>query len=342
VYHNVAEMVDLFDNSTSLDDFITKALALNTALNKTWLKTEYDTAQAAAQMANKWQDFQKLKKHLPYLKYVTVGDDRVRPAHRLLDGITKHIDDPFWDEWFPPLGYRCRCSVMQVAGGETPDPTHFPTEKQAPRAFRINPGKTGEMIGKEHPYFKGVPKEHAANIWRAIGQYMFDLLDDATHIKDATVATNDMRYVLSNPQSIGLDKKTGGFIAVHKEHKMGALADELPVLDILRKQGFGVVLLNESITTYDVLYDNLPWEIKRMRSSTNLDNTIKKYYQKCKDGNKSNLLIHIDQTIDLNLLKQVLQNKTKNFKTIQWVELIQNDGLKRRISRLQLLTGDWK
>nr|WP_306672425.1 DUF935 family protein [Geothrix fuzhouensis] len=45
------------------------------------------------------------------LTYVTAGDERVRPAHRILDGVTRPKTDPFWDTHTPPLGFRCRCRI---------------------------------------------------------------------------------------------------------------------------------------------------------------------------------------------------------------------------------------
>lgn len=43
--------------------------------------------------------------------YVTAGDEKVRPEHRLLDGVTRPKDDPFWDTHTPPLGFNCRCTL---------------------------------------------------------------------------------------------------------------------------------------------------------------------------------------------------------------------------------------
>lgn len=188
-HHNIADMVQAAAESKDFTDFKAKALALNAAYNVSWLKAEYETANGAAQMAVKWNDFQTRKKALPYLRYETVGDARVRLAHRALDGITRPVDDAFWDEWFPPNGWRCRCDVAQVAGGETPLPAALPDEKQTPPAFRINPGKTGEIVGPEHPYYKGVPDEQRANILRG--------LSDILHEKDYETLRADPAFAQS-------------------------------------------------------------------------------------------------------------------------------------------------
>lgn len=46
--------------------------------------------------------------------YSTVGDDRVRPEHAMLEGTTLPKDHPFWQTHFPPLGWACRCSAIEL------------------------------------------------------------------------------------------------------------------------------------------------------------------------------------------------------------------------------------
>lgn len=46
---------------------------------------------------------------LPYGQYMTVGDDRVRPEHAILDGFTARMEDRVWRKIYPPNGFNCRC-----------------------------------------------------------------------------------------------------------------------------------------------------------------------------------------------------------------------------------------
>lgn len=48
-----------------------------------------------------------------YLQYSTAGDERVRRSHRTLDGITLPMESKFWDWYYPPNGWGCRCTVIQ-------------------------------------------------------------------------------------------------------------------------------------------------------------------------------------------------------------------------------------
>lgn len=44
-----------------------------------------------------------------HFQYLTMEDDRVRPSHAALDGITLPKNDPFWLTHTPPWNWGCRC-----------------------------------------------------------------------------------------------------------------------------------------------------------------------------------------------------------------------------------------
>jgi SPP1 gp7 family putative phage head morphogenesis protein len=51
---------------------------------------------------------------LPFWQYSTVGDDRVRPEHAVLDGFVAQAVDPVWNKIYPPNGFNCRCIVTPI------------------------------------------------------------------------------------------------------------------------------------------------------------------------------------------------------------------------------------
>lgn len=78
------------------------------------LKLIFDTNTRQAYAAGQWERIQKTKRTMPYLRYVTSRDDRVREAHRNWDNVTLPVDDAFWRTHMPPNGWRCRCRVVAV------------------------------------------------------------------------------------------------------------------------------------------------------------------------------------------------------------------------------------
>lgn len=55
---------------------------------------------------------------VPWLKYQAIGDERTRPNHMANDGITRPVDDEFWLTNTPPLGYNCRCFLLNITARE--------------------------------------------------------------------------------------------------------------------------------------------------------------------------------------------------------------------------------
>jgi SPP1 gp7 family putative phage head morphogenesis protein len=137
----------------SFPSFKKEALKLHEDYNIQWLKTEYETAVATGQMAAKWLTFQD-KKDQYFLKYTTVGDSRVRPAHHELDGITLPVDHTFWNTHYPPLGWKCRCNVTRVprTGRKATDEDDLANLSQKPAEFGHNAGKTGVVFPESHQY----------------------------------------------------------------------------------------------------------------------------------------------------------------------------------------------
>lgn len=108
---------------------------LETKFDPARLKLIFDTNTSMAYAAGQWDRIQQTKATHPYLRYITLHDDRVRKAHAAWDSVTLPVDDSFWTTHFPPNGWRCRCRVVSVnkreyAAGKTPDGSAM--RKQAP------------------------------------------------------------------------------------------------------------------------------------------------------------------------------------------------------------------
>ena len=143
-------------------DFRNIALEINNEQVNQWLEAEYQNAIACSQMAGKWVHMESRSRALPYLQYVTAHDDRVRPAHAAMDGTVRRIDDAYWNSYYPPNGWGCRCTVKQLGADAKvtePQDLYYPTDKEVPPIFRFNPGKERMAFSSDHPYFKDTPKQ---------------------------------------------------------------------------------------------------------------------------------------------------------------------------------------
>lgn len=146
---------DIEGNVLPKNEFQKIGLSINDQYNKNWLSTEQQAAFRQSGSVDDWDQIQQNKDIFPFLVYSTVGDARVRKDHAEIDGVIKSVDDPFWNTWYPPNDWNCRCIVQQlekatVTKGKIP-------ENESP-IFGTNVGKNGLIFPKKHPYFK-VPKQ---------------------------------------------------------------------------------------------------------------------------------------------------------------------------------------
>ena len=78
------------------------------------LKTIYQTNLKVAYSVGRYKAMIDNKENRPYWQYRTREDPKVREEHKLLDRKVFHCDDPFWDNFYPPNGWRCRCYVVAL------------------------------------------------------------------------------------------------------------------------------------------------------------------------------------------------------------------------------------
>ena len=70
-------------------------------------------------------------------EYVTVGDDRVRPKHETLNGTRYPKNDPLLQEIWPPNGFDCRCTMIEIYFEGTPN---RPAETEIVDGVEVVPG----------------------------------------------------------------------------------------------------------------------------------------------------------------------------------------------------------
>ena len=79
------------------------------------LETIFRTNVQGAYLAGRYAQMLEAVRFRPYWRYSAVNDSRTRPSHRALHGLVRRYDDPFWDVFYPPNGFNCRCTVSSLS-----------------------------------------------------------------------------------------------------------------------------------------------------------------------------------------------------------------------------------
>lgn len=258
-HQEIADLVKLLKDDTgavrSFSDFKAEAEKVIGQYNSNWLDSEYNHALASAAMADRWTEFEENADVFPNLKYRTISDDRVRDAHLKLDGIVRPIGHAFWNNFTPPVGWKCRCYLEQT--DEEPSDIsddNLPSFEQVPALFRNNPAKTGELFNESHPYFEGMDADVAKKIIKQKNKFVYDSFG-------------------SDYEPLYFDVTTGGYAVKHKKHK----ADErnATTATTLAQKGFGIELVKGAKNAPDFVQDGTVWAVEYVKDINDLEGLIK-------------------------------------------------------------------
>ena len=152
-------LLDENGNKKTFERFLNDVRKIDETDNSNYLRAEYNFVQASAEMAAKWEKFMEDGDHY-YLQYRTQHDDKVRPEHASLDRVTLPPSDSFWESYYPPNGWNCRCTVVQVLKRKYEPTPHdeamslgedaLQTDKKG--IFRFNSGKEQKTVPDYNPY----------------------------------------------------------------------------------------------------------------------------------------------------------------------------------------------
>ena len=152
-------LLDENGNRKTFERFLNDVRKIDETYNSNYLRAEFNFVQASAEMAAKWERFMQNGDRY-YLQYRTAGDAKVRPTHAEMAGITLPASDPFWAEFYPPNGWGCRCSVVQVRKSKYPPTDHEEAMARGKSAlevdkkgmFRFNAGMEQKTMPDYNPY----------------------------------------------------------------------------------------------------------------------------------------------------------------------------------------------
>lgn len=152
-------LLDEDGNRKPFERFLNDVRKIDETYNANYLHAEYNFVQASAEMAAKWEQYSEDGDRY-LLQYRTAHDDKVRPEHAALDRITLPMSDPFWESYYPPNGWNCRCTVVQVRRGKYEETPHNEAMSRGEEVlngeklsiFRFNSGKQGKTMPDYNPY----------------------------------------------------------------------------------------------------------------------------------------------------------------------------------------------
>lgn len=148
-----------------------------TALQPWRLDNIFRTNIQTAYNVGRYKQLTDVVEDRPYWRYSAVNDSRTRLAHAALHGRVVRADDPFWDKFYPPNGFRCRCTVSCLSESDM--------ARKGYNAETITPGQPLEITMGNHPH-KGrvvpvMPDDHfqtnpGKEYWQAdTGRYRADV-----------------------------------------------------------------------------------------------------------------------------------------------------------------------
>lgn len=152
-------LLDENGNRKPFEQFLNDVQSIDSTYNGNYLRAEYNFVSASAEMAGRWEQFMRDGDRYN-LQYRTQRDDKVRPEHAALDRVTLPPSDSFWEEFYPPNGWNCRCTVVQVRKSKYPATNHDEAMRLGDEAlqrdtkgiFRFNAGKEGKSVPDYNSY----------------------------------------------------------------------------------------------------------------------------------------------------------------------------------------------
>ncbi|MDL2289894.1 minor capsid protein [Paludibacteraceae bacterium OttesenSCG-928-F17] len=288
------------------EDYLKEAERICEKFDENWFSTEYDTAISSAQNAARYAEFDQEADVITNLRYQTVGDGNVRAEHALLDGIIRPANDPFWNKYYPPNGWNCRCEAVQSLDGfgRVTRESELP-KVHIPELFNTNLAKTGCIFPKNHPYYKGIPK---AELRKALAY----LPPENTYL---SVTINKGVNIDIHPWhgDLELDKNINACRDLNSLDK-SAKIKLLPIIEEKDKAAKKLFLPDEYLKKFplknpDIIYNNRVGEIEISNGGkTSIQNAIK-------HGKKQSdfVLVKVPDGLELNSVSHIVNGQMKHY-----------------------------
>lgn len=333
-------LLDEEGNRKPFNQFLNDVQKVYDAYNVQYLRTEYNFAQASALMAARWKQFEQDGNRY-YLQYRTVGDKRVRRTHRMLHNITLSIESPFWDKYFPPNGWGCRCTVVQVRKDKYPVSNEQEAMNLGSQAtagkyqemFMFNPGKRMTTF----PAYNGYTLRKCN-----LCEVRPDKMKLAADIPDNEVC-RACRLLQESISHYTVVPTKAGKLRIHDGHGKHEREENIRIGTYLaEKHGYEIDLLDnpQGRKSADSYNRTLDMEQEYKMASTPTVNAIDRLIR---DGRKQadNIVLWLDTDIPLGNLRDAITSRIRRADNVQSLTIIRN-GKDVTYNREDILKNNWE
>lgn len=342
-------MVDENGDRKPFEKFLNDVRKLDEKYNANYLHSEYNFVAASATMAAKWEQFAEDGDRY-YLQYRTAHDDKVRPEHAALDGVTLPMSDTFWETYYPPNGWNCRCDVVQVRKQKYPATDHKEAMERGEEAmngekyniFRFNSGKQGKAMPDYNPYT--IRRCNDCDI--AKGKLPLDFVPEGQLCASCVKVRTCWEKKQKDAPEVFYECDTKrGKVRVSSKHGKTEKKENVRVATYLaEKYGYSIDLIaNPSdIKTADSKNKSLGFEQEYKVSKTSTVSSIDRLIRTGKDQ-ADNIVLSIESDISLSDIAKAFRDRVRRAKNIESITVILWEQQKdATYKRNEILSSDFK
>ncbi|MDE6536930.1 MAG: minor capsid protein [Muribaculaceae bacterium] len=317
-------LIDENGDRKSFERFLNDVRSIDQTYNSNYLRAEYNFVNASAEMAAKWEGFMQDGDRYN-LQYRTQKDDKVRPEHAALDGVTLPPSDSFWAEFYPPNGWNCRCTVVQVRKSKYPATPHDEAMRLGDEAlqrdskgiFRFNPGIEQSTVPAYNPY----------TIRRCRDCDIAKGTDTLARFIPKNQACEACKIVHKMLEAYQVIPTKNGCVRVHEKHGKREKAENVSIASYFaEKYGHEVDLLPNPSNkkSADVFNRTLgieqEYKVNSKPTESAIDNELRKAAKQA-----DNIVLRIDSKITLEDLRNGIRGRVTRCVNVKSVTIIRHN-----------------
>lgn len=340
-------LLDSNGNRKTFEAFLNDVRKIDNTYNSNYLRAEYNFVQSSAEMAAKWEQFSEDGDRYN-LQYRTANDGKVRPEHAALNGVTLPPSDPFWEEYYPPNGWNCRCTVVQVRKSKYPATPHDEAmalgeealQRDTKGIFHFNPGKENKTVPDYNPYtIRRCRDCDVAKGKIKLARFVpeNELCEACRLIRSCWARTEE-----NAPETFSECETSKGKLRVSSKHGKNEKRENVRVGRYLaEKHGYEIDLIAnlQNETSADSFNKTLgieqEYKVNAKPTKSSIDNLIRKGAKQADD-----LVLFVDSGISLDELSSALHDRVRrtNLKTV----MVVINGMDRTYTYDEIATNGFK